>query len=60
MIKEVKMKKRAVVWAITLVLFASLMVALAKPADAAPARWRFQSIWVPSITLWKGDSTGSI
>jgi len=50
------MRKRAVCWTITLVVLAGLMVALwPKPADAAPARWRFQSIWVPSITLWKGD-----
>ena len=50
------MKKRAVYWLITLVVLAGLVAALwPKPAEAAPSRWRFQSIWAPSITLWKGD-----
>ena len=50
------MKQRAVVLAITAALLVALLGALwPQPAEAAAARWRFQSIWVPSITLWKGD-----
>ncbi|RJQ48432.1 MAG: ABC transporter substrate-binding protein [Desulfobacteraceae bacterium] len=25
------------------------------PAAAAETKWRYQSMWVPSITLWRGD-----
>jgi|Deesub1362B_J571_1020462.scaffolds.fasta_scaffold04813_3 TRAP-type mannitol/chloroaromatic compound transport system substrate-binding protein len=31
-----------------------LVVSLAGPAQAV-IKWKFQSMWVPSITLWRGD-----
>jgi len=49
------MKKKLFVFIVGAILATSVIVAsVATPAQAA-ARWRYQSMWVPSITLWRGD-----
>jgi TRAP-type mannitol/chloroaromatic compound transport system substrate-binding protein len=50
-----KMKKRVLVTIVGAILVASfLIVGLAEPVQAV-TKWKYQSMWVPSITLWRGD-----
>lgn len=46
--------KEAKRWILAMAVGLILLGALAEAAQAA-ARWRYQTIWVPSITLWRGD-----
>jgi len=54
---EVKrMKRRLLLFVVAVILINLILIASwAPPAPASAAKWRFQSIWVPSITLWRGD-----
>ena len=50
------MKKRLLLFGVGFVFIAiTLIGSWAPPAPAAEAKWRYQSMWVPSITLWRGD-----
>lgn len=33
----------------------AIVISWSLPAEAAPVKWRYQTMWVPSITLWRGD-----
>jgi TRAP-type mannitol/chloroaromatic compound transport system substrate-binding protein len=49
------MKKRVLVTIVGVILVASfLIIGLAAPVQAV-TKWKYQSMWVPSITLWRGD-----
>ena len=49
------MKKRFLIAVVGSILVASiLVVGLAAPVQAV-TKWKYQSMWVPSITLWRGD-----
>ncbi len=41
-------------WLLTIAVALLVLGALADAAQAA-ARWRYQTMWAPSITLWRGD-----
>ncbi len=41
-------------WVLVMVIALLALITLADAAQAA-TRWRYQSIWAPSITLWRGD-----
>ena len=50
-----KMKKRVLVTIVGVILLGSfLVIGLAAPVQAV-TKWKYQSMWVPSITLWRGD-----
>ena len=51
------MRKKLVLSAVGFIFVASIIMAsLPAPAQAAPAaKWRYQTMWAPSITLWRGD-----
>ena len=49
------MQKRVLVTIVGVILVGSfLILGLAAPLQAV-TKWRYQSMWVPSITLWRGD-----
>lgn len=49
------MKRKQSLWVLGLLLAVMVgVVGIAEPAQAA-AKWKYQSIWVPSITLWRPD-----
>ncbi len=49
------MKRRSFVSVFVFLLLAVVaLVSIAAPAQAVE-KWRYQSMWVPSITLWRGD-----
>jgi TRAP-type mannitol/chloroaromatic compound transport system substrate-binding protein len=41
-------------WLLTMAIALLVLGTLAEAAEAA-AKWRYQTIWAPSITLWRGD-----
>jgi len=51
------MSKRLMLSVVGFIFVASIIMAsLPAPAQAAPAaKWRYQTMWAPSITLWRGD-----
>jgi TRAP-type mannitol/chloroaromatic compound transport system substrate-binding protein len=50
-----KMKKSVLVTIVGVILVGSLLIiGLAAPVQAV-TKWKYQSMWVPSITLWRGD-----
>jgi TRAP-type mannitol/chloroaromatic compound transport system substrate-binding protein len=49
------MKKKLLISIIGVMFVAGIVIAgWAAPAQAV-AKWKYQSMWVPSITLWRGD-----
>ncbi|RPJ07838.1 MAG: hypothetical protein EHM36_06270 [Deltaproteobacteria bacterium] len=36
-------------------ILTAIVASWSSPAEAAPVKWRYQTIWAPSITLWRGD-----
>ena len=52
-----QMSKRLMLSVVGFIFVASIIMAsLPAPAQAAPAaKWRYQTMWAPSITLWRGD-----
>ncbi len=49
------MKRKNLLWVLGLLLAVMVgVVGTIEPAQAA-AKWKYQSIWVPSITLWRPD-----
>jgi TRAP-type mannitol/chloroaromatic compound transport system substrate-binding protein len=49
------MKKKLLLAVLGFMLMTSIViVSLVAPAQAV-TKWRYQSMWVPSITLWRGD-----
>jgi TRAP-type mannitol/chloroaromatic compound transport system substrate-binding protein len=46
--------KEAKRWLLAMAIALLVLGTLAEAAEAA-ARWRYQTIWAPSITLWRGD-----
>ena len=50
------MSKRLMLSIVGGIFVASIIMAcLPAPAQAAAAKWRYQTMWAPSITLWRGD-----
>jgi len=51
------MRKKLFTGALLLILFLSMLAVLGPPSAnaAGPAKWKMQTLWVPSITLWRGD-----
>jgi len=49
------MKKKVLIWLLSAFIIVAMIGTVVSPSAFAVTKWKGQSIWVPSITLWRAD-----